>query len=173
MATRGTILITTIDYESSTGSYGQITAHLEGGGLFVLIATTASPSAIIVVAPQNLPMGWSSVKAVTRKNDAQLWRGFCKVGEGEGQDKKGILDFANRSWDLLAVVELGFGGGGSGAETCQRMQMWDLLADTEVGFLCAPIGGICWWARSRDCSAGPVMRFVGGLRTGNHLLGRG
>ena len=48
-----------------------------------------------------------------------------------------------RSWDLSAVVELGFGAGGAGAGIRWQAQRWELLADTEVGFVRRCRAGIC------------------------------
>ena len=71
-----------------------------------------------------------------------------------------------RSWDLSAVIELGFGGKGDGAGIRRRARKWELLADTKVGFVRVLRAGVRWRARSRDSLAGAVMGFVGGLRSG-------
>ena len=64
----------------------------------------------------------------------------------------------------MAVVELNFAGGVTGARIGRWVRRWELVVDTGVGFVRGCQAEILGEARSRDSLAGAVMGSVGSLR---------
>ena len=85
-------------------------------------------------------------------------------GQVDGEDTEGMLDCADRSWGLLAVVELGFCGRRAGARIRWRMQRWECFGEMEVRSVCGCPGGICWRKWSKERLAGLVMGLFRGLK---------